>query len=211
MTSILDEHRQCWMQFGPAEVLYSDRAGAFNNDTAKAVLEAKGTELRIRARGQRATLIEARNGILRHLLGVMGTELKRLDIPLVFTRLLQEALAAANAFTFYEEVSPCSALLRRQPAMLPDWPALDHEQPIETSDRSREQVIRRVRIEGSTQAIAVAKTTRALRTKTTITGQHYYDEGDLVDHHRPTTTKDDWGSGRNGLFPAVRKDPDRGQ
>eukprot|EP00959_Pyramimonas_sp_CCMP1952_P086797 1815504-Pyramimonas_sp.AAC.2 len=75
--------------------------------------------------------------------------------------------------------------------MLPDLPVLDHEQQTETSDHSREQTIRRVCIEAITQATAVATTNRALRTKTTITGQHYHEEGDLVDYHRPTTTKDD--------------------
>eukprot|EP00959_Pyramimonas_sp_CCMP1952_P150938 3158777-Pyramimonas_sp.AAC.1 len=53
---------------------YSDGEGALNNDTAKAVIKTKGTELRMRARGQRATMIEARNGILRHLLRVMEAE-----------------------------------------------------------------------------------------------------------------------------------------
>eukprot|EP00959_Pyramimonas_sp_CCMP1952_P191735 4009374-Pyramimonas_sp.AAC.1 len=61
-----------------------------------------------------------------------------------------------------------------------------------------------------TQATAVAKTNRALRTKTTITGQQYYDEGDLVDYQCPTTAKGDWG-GCNGPPPVVRADPDRGQ
>eukprot|EP00959_Pyramimonas_sp_CCMP1952_P085032 1777940-Pyramimonas_sp.AAC.1 len=36
MTSIPDACHQCWMQFGPAKVLYSDGEGALNNDTAKA-------------------------------------------------------------------------------------------------------------------------------------------------------------------------------
>eukprot|EP00959_Pyramimonas_sp_CCMP1952_P213833 4474319-Pyramimonas_sp.AAC.1 len=157
------------MQFGLAKVLYSDGEGALNNDTAKAVLKAKGTELRMRARGQRATTIEARSGRLRHLLHVMEVELNRLDIPLVFTRLLHEALFAANAFTFYNEVSPCNALFGRQPAMPADLPVLDHEQPTETSDHSREQMIRKICIEAIAQATAVAKTNRALRTKTTVT------------------------------------------
>eukprot|EP00959_Pyramimonas_sp_CCMP1952_P017549 372401-Pyramimonas_sp.AAC.1 len=122
MTSILDAYHQYWRQFGPAKLFYYDGEGALNNDTAKAVLKAKGAELRIRARGQHATTIEARNGILRHLLHVMEAELNRLDIPPVFTRLLHEALFAANAFTFYSEVSPYNALIGRQPAMLPDLP-----------------------------------------------------------------------------------------
>eukprot|EP00959_Pyramimonas_sp_CCMP1952_P142185 2976175-Pyramimonas_sp.AAC.1 len=94
--------------------------------------------------------------------------------------------------------------------MLPDLPVLDHEQPTEISDHSRAQTIRRVCIEAINQATAAAKTNRALRTKTTITGQHSYDEGHLVDYHRPTTAKDDWG-GWNGPFPLVRNDPERGQ
>eukprot|EP00959_Pyramimonas_sp_CCMP1952_P399101 8362819-Pyramimonas_sp.AAC.1 len=73
----------------------------------------------------------------------MEAELNRLDIPLVFTRLLHEALFAASAFTFYNDVSPCNALFGRQPAMIPDLPVLDHEQATETSDHSREQTIRK--------------------------------------------------------------------
>eukprot|EP00959_Pyramimonas_sp_CCMP1952_P038398 803400-Pyramimonas_sp.AAC.1 len=42
-----------------------------------------------------------------------------------------------------------------------------------------------------------------------MTGQHYYDEGDLVDFHRPRTTKDDWG-GWEGPFPVVRDIPEKG-
>eukprot|EP00959_Pyramimonas_sp_CCMP1952_P292546 6118517-Pyramimonas_sp.AAC.1 len=64
---------------------------------------------------------------------------------------------------------------------------------------SPEQTIRRVCIEAITRATAVAKSNRALRTKTTITGQHYYAEGDLVGYHRPTTAKEDWG-GWSGPF-----------
>eukprot|EP00959_Pyramimonas_sp_CCMP1952_P104316 2180212-Pyramimonas_sp.AAC.1 len=69
----------------------------------------------------------------------METELKRFDIPFVFTRLLHESLFAVNAFTFYGEVFPYSALFGRQLAMLPDLPALDHEQPTETPGHSRGQ------------------------------------------------------------------------
>eukprot|EP00959_Pyramimonas_sp_CCMP1952_P239975 5014976-Pyramimonas_sp.AAC.1 len=98
----------------------------------------------------------------------MEVELNRLDIPPVFTRLLHEAAFAANAFTFYKEVYPYT-LRGRQLAMLSDLPILDHEQPTETSDHSHEQMLRKVCIEAITQATTVAKTNRALRTKTTVT------------------------------------------
>eukprot|EP00959_Pyramimonas_sp_CCMP1952_P422051 8841361-Pyramimonas_sp.AAC.1 len=69
--------------------------------------------------------------------------------------------------------------------MLPDLPVLDHEQPTDTSYHSREQTIRWICIGAITQATAGAKTNRALRTKTTITGQRYYGEGYLVDLPSP--------------------------
>eukprot|EP00959_Pyramimonas_sp_CCMP1952_P040538 847645-Pyramimonas_sp.AAC.1 len=69
----------------------------------------------------------------------MEAELNRLDIPLVLTRLLHEALFAASALTFYDGVFPYNALFGRQPAMRPDLPLLDHEQPTETSEHSRDQ------------------------------------------------------------------------
>eukprot|EP00959_Pyramimonas_sp_CCMP1952_P217513 4548832-Pyramimonas_sp.AAC.1 len=86
--------------------------------------------------------------------------------------------------------------------MVPDMPVLDHEGQTETSYHNREHTIRRVSIEAITQATTVAKTSRALLTKTTITGQHCYKEGDIVDYHRPTTTKDDWG-GRSRSFKTI--------
>eukprot|EP00959_Pyramimonas_sp_CCMP1952_P231398 4836783-Pyramimonas_sp.AAC.1 len=158
LTSILAAHHQRGIQFGPAKALYSDGEGALHNDIANAVLKARGAELGICARGQRATTIEARTGILRHLLHVMEAKLNRLDMPLTLTRLLHEALFAANAFTFFNEVSPCKALFGRQLAMLLDLPVLDHGQQTETSDHTREQIIRRVSIEAATQATAIAKT-----------------------------------------------------
>ena len=65
-----------------------------------------GTELRICAHGQHAATIEARNGILSHLLHVMEEELTSRNIPFNFSRLLHEALFASNAFTYYNVVSP---------------------------------------------------------------------------------------------------------
>eukprot|EP00959_Pyramimonas_sp_CCMP1952_P119129 2490638-Pyramimonas_sp.AAC.1 len=89
--------------------------------------------------------------------------------------------------------------------MPPDLPVLDHEQQTETPDQIREQTIRWASIEVITQATAVVETNCALRTRTTITGRHYNDEGDLVHYHRPTTTKDDWG-GWQGPLPVVRNE-----
>eukprot|EP00959_Pyramimonas_sp_CCMP1952_P053698 1123477-Pyramimonas_sp.AAC.1 len=71
--------------------------------------------------------------------------------------------------------------------------------------------MRKACVEAITQATRVAKTNRALRTETTFAGQQNYDEGDMLDYHRPTTTMGDWGGGWNDPFPVARNDPDRGQ
>ena len=65
-------------------------------------------------------------------------------------------------------------------------------------------------LEAITHATAVAKTNRALKATTRQAGQHHDKPGGLVDYHRPTNTKDDWG-GWNGPFPVLRDMPDRRQ
>eukprot|EP00959_Pyramimonas_sp_CCMP1952_P128039 2677877-Pyramimonas_sp.AAC.1 len=71
---------------------------------------ARGAELRIRARGLRATAIEARNGVFRRASHVMEAQLKRRHIPLVFARRLREGPCLCCALALYNGASPCSAL-----------------------------------------------------------------------------------------------------
>eukprot|EP00959_Pyramimonas_sp_CCMP1952_P061410 1283224-Pyramimonas_sp.AAC.1 len=78
------------MQRGPATATHSGGEGAFNHDGAKASLRAKCAELRIRARGQHAATIEARNGVPRRTTHVMEEEFKRHNTPLIPPRLLHK-------------------------------------------------------------------------------------------------------------------------
>eukprot|EP00959_Pyramimonas_sp_CCMP1952_P401898 8421552-Pyramimonas_sp.AAC.1 len=57
-------------------------------------------------------------------------------------------------------------------------PPARHEQQTETSDHTREQTIRQASTGAIRQTAAIAKTSRAPRTKTTIAGPHYYSESD---------------------------------
>eukprot|EP00959_Pyramimonas_sp_CCMP1952_P015311 324250-Pyramimonas_sp.AAC.1 len=68
-------HRQSPAQRGPAVTMHTDGEGALKNGAAEAILEAKGTASCIRARGQRAAVVEARSGILRKSSHVMDEEL----------------------------------------------------------------------------------------------------------------------------------------
>ena len=209
--TLIDAYYYCWLAHHyPFQTLYSDGEGGLNNDAAKKAFANKGTVLKIRAPGQHATSIESRNGILRATLHIMEEELKRHNIPVVFKRLLAEAMFATNAFTFYNGMSPYNALTGRQPQCLPDLETPDFPKGPEMSGHEREQHIRQVSLEAITQATAVAKTNRALRAKTAPDGARLYSPGDLVDYHRPTATKDDHG-GWNGPYPVIRNEPERGQ
>eukprot|EP00959_Pyramimonas_sp_CCMP1952_P006445 134838-Pyramimonas_sp.AAC.1 len=131
MTSILDAYHQCRTQFGPAKELYSDGEGALNNDTAKAALNARVDELRMRARRQRATTTEAKNDELRHLLRAMETELRRLDILVVHTTTARIPVGRQ-----------CMHLLRcgvSMPCFVWTVACSGSEQPTEMSGHSREQ------------------------------------------------------------------------
>eukprot|EP00959_Pyramimonas_sp_CCMP1952_P218133 4562395-Pyramimonas_sp.AAC.1 len=81
MHTLLNALDQIWGIYSYPKILYSDGEGAFNNPTAKHILASRGTDLRIRARGQHATTIEARNGLLRHTMHHIEQELKDRDIP----------------------------------------------------------------------------------------------------------------------------------
>ena len=92
--------------------------------------------------------------------------------------------------------------------MLPDFDGPDLPEA-ETTGQHRERGIREIALEAITQATAVAKVNRALKAKTKPDGGKLFKVGDLIDYHRPTTTKDDHG-GWNGPCPVTAIHPDRG-
>eukprot|EP00959_Pyramimonas_sp_CCMP1952_P243053 5080653-Pyramimonas_sp.AAC.1 len=65
-----------------AQAPHSDCEAALNNVAANSTAKAKGTVLRIRDRGQHATTIEARSGMLRHTSHVKEESFKRHNIAL---------------------------------------------------------------------------------------------------------------------------------
>ena len=160
-------------------------------------LERLGTMLKTKAPDQHASIIESRNAILSHAMHVMEEEFKRQCIEVSFKRLLGEATFVTNASTFYNGVSPYNAYTGRQPPFLPDLENVDFPRGGELTDTQREQRIREVIIESITQTTAVAKTIRALGSKTTADGAREYKVGDLIDYHRTPDSNDESG-GWNG-------------
>ena len=146
--------------------------------------------LKTKAPGQHAHYIEARNGILRHTMHLIETDLKRSDIIIPFSRLLGEAIFVVNAFTFYNGCSPYNAVFGRQPACLPDLENIDFDKEGENSDGLREARIRQTSIAAIMQSTAESKVKTALKAKTTLDGAKLYAVGDMVDYHRQPSGKD---------------------
>eukprot|EP00959_Pyramimonas_sp_CCMP1952_P417753 8752224-Pyramimonas_sp.AAC.1 len=78
----------------------------------------------MRSRGQHATTIEVRSGILRRLLRVMEAEFNRFDIPVVFARLLREAVlppVVSPSIARYLHAARCSAVNQLCYPTCPFW------------------------------------------------------------------------------------------
>ena len=77
-------------------------------------------------------------------------------------------------------------------------------------DGLREDRIRAASLEAITQSTAIVKINRALKAKTTTDASRLYRPGDLIDDHRPPSTKDDHG-GWHGPCKVIRNDADTGR
>ena len=88
--------------------------------------------------------------MLRHVMHMIETDLKRYNAVINFERLYAEAIFVVNIFSFYNGVSPYNAHTGRQPACLPDFENLDYMAEGELSDTDRENRIRQASIEAIT-------------------------------------------------------------
>ena len=209
--TLIEAYKTTWFQlFGPFTKLYSDGETGLTSADSVAALKRLGTELMIRAPRQHARTAESRQSMLRHVMHLTEEELKRHNITMTFTELYAEALFVVNAFSNYGGATPMNALTGRQPSMLPDLENADFDKGPEHSDHRREHRIREASIEAITQSTAVAKVNRTLKGKTTIDGARLFKAGDLIDYHRPTTTKDEHG-GWNGPTPVIKNMPSDGK
>ena len=208
--SLLKGYKLSWFQhYGPFKTLYSDGEKGWDNKETREEMKRLGTDIQIRAPQQHARLAEARQAMLRHVMHLIEEDLARFGITLDFDELYAEALYVVNVFSFYNGVSPYNSLYGRQPPFLPDLENLDFPKKGEDLSGAREQRIREAGIEAITQSTAKAKITRALSAKTTHGGRQFK-EGDLIDYHRPTPTKDSHG-GWNGPYKVTFNEPERGQ
>ena len=89
---------KCWLQtFGPFKVLVVDGESGLFSTGANDFFQRHGIEVRPRAPGQHARMVERRGAILRHALHCIEEQLQRDEVTVSFSQLLAEAVFSGNA------------------------------------------------------------------------------------------------------------------
>ena len=207
--SLCDAISVAWISIhGPFKFLVIDGERGLNCDEAKAYLNTHGIQLKPRAPGQHAQIIERRGAILRHSMHLIEEQLAKEGITISFTRLLAEAVFAGNSLVSYGGATPYNARFGRQPQMLPDLEAPPDTTAPGTA-RSTHR-IREVALQKIIESSALARINRALRSHSTVPGEvHNYQPGDLIEFYRPPNNKD--ASGWLGPARVIQNLPQRGQ
>ena len=187
---------------GPMDELVTDGESGLTSDSARARLLRRGIKLHVRAPGQHARIAERRGAILRESLHRLESQAVREGIEISFKSLLAESTFAGNALINIGGRSPYQALYGRQPAMLP--PLEGVENPTDERTISR---IRELSLQAMIEATSSAHVTRALRAKTVALEQ--FQVGDMVEYHRPSSSKD--STGWHGPVEVVAVKPESGQ
>jgi hypothetical protein len=165
---------------GPFKFLIVDGERGLTSQAAHDYLKMHGIQLKTRARGQHAQIVERRGAILRHAMHLIEEQLTKEGVTITFARLLAEAVFAGNSLITFGGASPYNSRFGRQPKMLPDF-----EAPPDTTvsgPARHTHRIREVSLQKIIEASALARINRALRTITTTPGEvHNYKPGDMID------------------------------
>jgi hypothetical protein len=174
---------------GPMQQLICDGELGLMSPSAQSRLRRLGIEPKLRAPGQHARFIERRGALLRLSMHCIEAQLTREGVDSSIDAVLSEAVFAGNALIHVGGVTPYQCVYGRSPAMLPPLPEENMTDASEElgslAERSR-QHIRTAALEAMIQATSLARTSRALRSKTVAATQISYNPGDLVDYHRPS-------------------------
>ena len=202
--TLLDTIHASWIAiFGPMEELYFDGESGLSTTSAADHLKRLGVAIKIRAPEQHAQYAERHGALLRMVMHLTEEQCVREGIMITVTMLLSQALFVLNAMTTVGDHTPYNAVLGRAPAVLP--PLADTLAPEgggDSVDGRREARVREIAVSAMTQTSALARASRAARSKSSTSAVVEYHPGDLVDYRRKTSQKDQ--SPWHGPVPIIR-------
>ena len=183
----------------PMRVLIADGEKGLASEEVAQWLDRWKVELKAKAPGEHAQMVERHHELLRQLLHRVEAQLGDEGIAMPIEVIVGECLLAKNVMTTIAGHSPYRAVYGRGPPMLAESEPTSETQLDGASGGvpgySRHTMrLREVAMQAMVQASAQQRIERALNSKTRLaTEQLQLEQGDLVDFYRKPGTKDESG------------------
>ena len=189
-----------WLQpYGAMQVLVTDREAGLVSEEVAQWLDWWSVQLKPKAPGEHAQIVERHHAILRALFVKVEAQLAAEGIAVPFAVIVAECTLAKNVLTTIGGFTPYTALYGRSPPMMADFEPGSETKLDDSSGGvegySRHHLrLREVAVQSMVELTAKQRLTRALNSKTRVaTEQLELEVGDQVDFHRPSSTKDESG------------------
>ena len=119
--SILPAIEHFWFrQYSPPRFIVSDQEGALFSDEGAIWASRWNMELKSKAKGSHAHIMERRNDLLRQQFNKVRSQARKDGLNLTDTQILDESLLACNCMLSVHGTSPYEALFGRVPSLLRD-------------------------------------------------------------------------------------------
>ena len=186
--TLLTALQQSWFKhFGPPRVLIVDQEGGLTGPSAAAWLEAREVELKPRAKGLHADIVERHHAILRRQCHLLDSNATSKGLNASFSAIMSEATFGKNVLFNIGGASPYECVYGRVPPLIT---VSNHQAPEEVDDRDSDR-LRHLALQSMMQAMSESKARRAEQTKTRRSGELLQLEpGDIIEFWRKASTKD---------------------
>jgi len=180
-----------WLQpYGAMQVLVTDREAGLVSEEVAQWLGRWSVQLKPKAPGEHAQIVERHHAILRALFVKVEAQLAAEGIAVPFAVIVAECTLAKNVLTTIGGFTPYTALYGRSPPMMADFEPGSETKLDDSSGGvegySRHHLrLREVAVQSRVELTAKQRLTRALNSKTRVaTEQLELEVGDQVDFHR---------------------------
>ena len=189
-----------WIRhFGPMKVLVADGETGLCSEEVAQFLDRVLVQLKTKAPGEHAQMVERHHELLRKLLLRVESQLLAEGLNVPFEVILAECILAKNVLTTVAGQTPYRALYGREPPGLAEFEPQsetvldDHSGGVAGHSRDHHRV-REMALAAMVQESAQMRLERALNSKTRLAVEQLeLQPGDLVDFWRKPATKDESG------------------
>ena len=195
--TILKAITKNWIKlYGPMSSLVSDQEGGLTSEACAVWAEKWKIDLRLKAKGQHAVIVERHHAILRDHVHKILAQARTENLIIDFEDILSEATFVKNAMLQVSGTTPYIALLGRFPQVLAEFESQGQSSIQDATGRGSAASRHSVRLrEISVSAIAESRSHSRLRlaesSKSRLSGElNDYRTGEMVEVYRQPQSKD---------------------